>query len=166
MENPANSKSPPTLSASPTLSDTVHQQLFKMLARNLDYAPSAADLPAVIQVMIEDLRRHGLSDGDSDRVAEAFCTLGPHLQKWPTSRMVIESLPSKRMERSTRLLVPPTPLDEYCDEYLRSHPGATKKDACLEYLRQKQLLKNLPESVQVEDDEARAEREAIQSEGT
>ena len=165
MENPANSKSPQTLSARRTLSDTVSLQLFKMLARNLDYAPSAADLPAVIQVMIEDLRRHGLSDGDSDRVAEAFCTLGPHLQKWPTSRMVIESLPGSRAGRSTRLLMPPTPLDSYCDEYLRTHPGATKKDACLEYLRQKQLLKHLPESVSV-DDEARAERDAIQSEGT
>ena len=165
MENPANSKSPPMPYARQTLSDTVQQQLFKMLARNLDYAPSAADLPAVIQVMIEDLRRHGLSDGDSDRVAEAFCTLGPHLQKWPTSRMVIESLPGSRAGRSTRLLMPPTPLDSYCDEYLRTHPGATKKDACLEYLRQKQLLKHLPESVSV-DDEARAERDAIQSEGT
>ena len=164
MENPANSKSPPTLSARQTLSDTVSQQLFKMLARNLDYAPSAADLPAVIQVMIEDLRRRGLSDADADRIREAFATLGPHLQKWPTSRMVIESMPGSRVGRSTRLLVPPTPLDKYCDEYMRSHPGSTKKDACLEYLRQKQLLKNLPESVQIEDDEARIEREAIQSE--
>ena len=165
MENPANSKSPPTLSAKPTMSDTVHQQLFKMLARNLDYAPSAADLPAVIQVMIEDLRRHGLSDGDSDRVAEAFCTLGPHLQKWRTSRMVIDALPTKPFPRQSRMLVPPTALDGYCDEYMRNNPGASKKDACLSYLRQKQLLKNLPESVSAEDDEAAVERKAIQEEG-
>ena len=64
-------------------------------------------------------------------------------------------------------LPPPTQIYDYCNKYMRSHPGASKKDACLEYLRQKQLLKNLPESVSADvDDEARAEREAIQSEGT
>ena len=115
-------------------------------------------------MMTEDLRRRGLSDADADRIREAFATLGPHLQKWPTSRMVIDALPSRRLTRNTRMLVAPTPLDDYCDEYLRSHPGATKKDACLDYLRQKQLLKNLPESLQVDDDESRIEREAIQSE--
>lgn len=119
----------------------------------------------MIQVMTEDLRRRGLSDADADRIREAFAILGPHLQKWPTSRMVIDALPSKRIARNDRMLVAPTPLDDYCDEYLRSHPGAKKRDACIAYLRDRQLLKHLPASVSIDDDEARAEREAIQGEG-
>lgn len=116
----------------------------------------------VIQVMIEDLQNRGLRDADAERVEQAFRTLGPHLQKWPTSRMVIDALPRLEQKQSARLLPPPTPLDDYCDKYMQQHFGSTKKDACLAFLRQKQLLKNLPESLQ--DNEAKLEREAIQSE--
>lgn len=161
MQNPANSKSPPKPSVS--LAVTVESQLFKMLARNLDYAPSPSDISAVTQVMIEDLQSRGLRDADAERVEQAFRTLGPHLQKWPTSRMVIDALPAARPRQSARLLMAPTSLDSYCDDYIRQHPGASKKDACLEYLKQKQLLKNLPQSL-AEDEEAKQERAAIQQE--
>lgn len=113
--------------------------------------------------MIEDLQNRGLRDADAERVEQAFRTLGPHLQKWPTSRMVIDALPAAQQGYSAKLLLAPTPLDSYCDDYIRQHPGATKKEACLEYLKQKQLLKNLPQSL-AEDAEAKLEREAIQSE--
>lgn len=65
-----------------------------MLARQLDYAPNADELPFTVQVMTEDLARRGLSDADANRVREAFASLGPALQRWPTARMVIEALPS------------------------------------------------------------------------
>lgn len=107
--------------------------------------------------------RRGLTDADTFRVVEAFSNLGPHLQKWPTSRMVIDALPATRPRQTAMLLTAPTPLDSYCDDYIRQHPGSTKKDACLEYLKQKQLLKNLPQSL-AEDAEAKLEREAIQNE--
>lgn len=107
--------------------------------------------------------RRGLTDADASRVVEAFSNLGPHLQKWPTSHMVIDALPAARPRQSAKMLMAPTHLDSYCDDYIRQHPGATKKDACLEYLKQKQLLKNLPQSL-AEDAEAKLEREAIQSE--
>ena len=162
MQNPANSNRQPPRSA---LAICIEQQMFKMLARNLDYAPSAADLPAAIQVMTEDLMRRGLTDADAPRVVEAFSNLGPHLQKWPTSRMVIDALPAKQRQ-NPKLLASPTPLDSYCDEYARLHPGATKKEACLAFLKEKQLLKHLPAALadKTEDEEAKQERAAIQQE--
>ena len=106
--------------------------------------------------------RRGLTDADATRVVEAFSNLGPHLQKWPTSRMVIDALPAKQRQ-TANLLASPTPLDSYCDEYARLHPGATKKEACLAYLKQKNLLKNLPESL-ADEAEAKLERQAIMAE--
>lgn len=113
-------------------------------------------------MMIEDLQNRGLRDADAERVEQAFRILGPHLQKWPTSRMVIDALPATRPRQSAKMLMAPTYLDSYCDDYIRQHPGATKKDACLDYLKKKNLLKNLPQSL--EDEEAQQERAAIQSE--
>lgn len=72
----------------------VEQELYRMLARQLDYAPSADELPFTAQVMTDDLAHRGLRDSDCDRVREAFAKLGPTLQRWPTTRAVIESLPS------------------------------------------------------------------------
>ena len=78
-----------------------------MMARQLDHAPSAEELPFTIQVMTEDLSGKGLNDGDCDRVREAFRILGPSLDRWPTSRLVIESLPARKS--SQRWLKPPAP---------------------------------------------------------
>jgi len=77
------------------LRTVVEQELLKMLARQLDYAPTADELPFTAQVMTEDLVYRGLRDKDCDRVREAFQKLGPALQRWPTARIVIESMPSK-----------------------------------------------------------------------
>ena len=44
--------------------------------------------------MTEDLAHRGLRDADCDRVREAFAKLGPTLQRWPTARMVLETLPA------------------------------------------------------------------------
>ena len=116
--------------------------------------------------MNEDLLRRGLTDADAYRVVEAFSRLGQHLQKWPTSRTVIEALPPARQMRTASRLIAPTPMDDYVDKYMASHPLSSKKDACLAFLREKQLLKNLPASLTEEEAEAKAEREAIQSEPT
>lgn len=85
----------------------VQQELIRMLARQLDYAPTADELPFTAQVMTEDLAHRGLRDADCDRVREAFAKLGPTLQRWPTARMVIEALPSK--EQPYRALPRPAP---------------------------------------------------------
>src|SRR3990170_3493062 len=76
------------------LRTVVEQELLRMLARQLDYAPTADELPFTAQVMTEDLANRGLRDKDCDRVREAFHKLGPALQRWPTARMVLEVMPS------------------------------------------------------------------------
>lgn len=78
-----------------------------MLARQLDYAPTADELPFTAQVMTEDLVYRGLRDKDCDRVREAFQKLGPALQRWPTARMVLEVMPSA--EPPYRALPHPAP---------------------------------------------------------
>ena len=140
-----------------------------MLARQLDYAPTADELPFTVQVMTDDLVNHGLRDVDAPRVHQAFARLGPALQKWPTTRMVIEALPPpERKEPVHRpmLSAPLTSVDVFTEEYLRLHPGASKRDACMNYLMQKNQLKNLPKSLQYTEAEieAAAERAAIQEE--
>lgn len=50
------------------------------------------------------------------------------------------------------------------NSYIRQNPSATKREACLNYLKAKGLHSLIPESVIAEDEEARMEREAIQSE--
>lgn len=77
------------------LREVVTQEMIRMLARQLDYAPAADELPFTAQVMVDDLHRVGLSDVDTDRVIAAFRHLGPRTQRWPTARMVLECLPSK-----------------------------------------------------------------------
>ena len=140
-----------------------------MLARQLDYAPTADELPFTVQVMTDDLVNHGLRDIDAPRVREAFARLGAALQKWPTTRTVIEALPPperKEMVHRTMLSAPETALDRFVEEYLRVHPGSSKRDACMNYLKQKQLLKHLPKSLQEIESEIEdaAERAAIQEE--
>lgn len=87
------------------LKTIIMQEMIKMLARQLDCSPAADELPFSAQVMTDDFIRIGLTDSDAERVSEAFQRLGPRVQRWPTSRMVIEALPEKK---SLRL---PPPLD-------------------------------------------------------
>lgn len=65
-------------------------EMLKMLARGLDWSPSPEDLPAKIVVMCEDLFRHGFRDHDAPRIATAFQFLGPRIQRWPTSKQIID----------------------------------------------------------------------------
>ena len=146
----------------------IKQELLRMLARQLDYAPTADELPFTVQVMTDDLVNRGLRDADVPRLREAFARLGPALQKWPTARTVIEALPPPHKDMIYRpmLSAPSTALDRFVEEYLRANPHASKRDACINYLKQKNQLKNLPKSLQeIESEiEAAAERAAIQSE--
>lgn len=87
---------------SQTLQAVVEQELFRCLARQLDRAPRPEDLPFTIQVMVEDLRTHGLRDEDAPRVADAFRRLGPTLSRWPTAPAVIAALP-KHADAAKRL---------------------------------------------------------------
>ena len=82
-----------------TLTETIRNELARMLARQLDYAPAADELPFTIQVMADDLARMGLTDDDVERVQAAFQILGPQTQRWPTTRMVTECLPRKSVPR-------------------------------------------------------------------
>ena len=86
--------------------EIVTQELVKMMARQLDSAPSAAELPFTIQVMTEDLQRQGLRDEDCDRIAESFKTLGPVLNRWPTANHVIAVIPKREQKK-----LPSTPID-------------------------------------------------------
>lgn len=85
------------------LHEAIEQNLFKCLARRLDRAPQSQDLPYTIAVMEEDLRTHGLTDDDAQRVNDAFRRIGPSLQRWPTAATVIVALPRRpaahRLER-------------------------------------------------------------------
>src|SRR3990167_4793203 len=98
-----------------TLAETIRNELARMLARQLDYAPAADELPFTIQVMADDLGRRGLTDDDSARVQEAFRVLGPQTQRWPTSRMVMECLPAKN---SYRQLPTPKPDPQFVSAQL------------------------------------------------
>jgi hypothetical protein len=82
------------------LQTIVEQELYRMLARQLDYAPTADELPFTAKVMTDDLVYRGLRDQDCDRVREAFQKLGPALQRWPTARMVIEAMPPEQPDRA------------------------------------------------------------------
>ena len=119
-------------------------------------------------MMVEDLESRGLTDADAHRVEMAISSLGPHIQKWPTSKMVIEALPPHQFRPFREMLLPPSPMDAYVDNYIAKNPMATKREACMKYLREKQSLKRLPKSLQDEESEAEAnaERKAIQDEVT
>lgn len=54
-----------------------------------------------IQVMHDDLKRLGLTDGDSGRVQGAFNIVCTEIGKWPTSYMIKENLPRKKKSLSS-----------------------------------------------------------------
>ena len=57
-------------------------------------------------------------------------------------------------------------IEAYVSAYISDNPKATKRDACMAFLKDKQLLKHLPDSLRdaESDIEANAERQAIQDE--
>lgn len=78
-----------------TLAGVLHIELHKMLARRLEFAPAPENLPAAYAVILEDLKRYGLTDADTDRLRWAFWHLGPRIDRWPTPWTIIQALPSK-----------------------------------------------------------------------
>lgn len=78
-----------------TLSQVVTEELTKMMARQLDYAPAAEDLPYTIAIMTGDLQRKGLTDDDELRVREAFGNVAINAVRWPTTYMVLEHMPGR-----------------------------------------------------------------------
>ncbi len=73
-----------------------------MLARRLDFAPAAEEIPQVISVYVDDLSAHGLTDADAGRVRVAFETVGRKTGRWPRPVDVIGALPKR--EDQTPLL--------------------------------------------------------------
>ena len=107
-----------------TLIETIRNELARMLARQLDYAPAADELPFSIQVMSDDLTRRGLADDDAGRVQAAFEVLGPQIQRWPTARMVLECLPAK----ATPVMLPAPKPDQ---KFVSAQLNTTKKNHAL-----------------------------------
>ena len=58
-------------------------------------------------------------------------------------------------------------VNAHAERYCHARPGATKREACLAYLREHGLMGSLPDSLKrAADVEASTEREAIMSEST
>ena len=153
-----------------------------MLARRLDYCPSAESLPMTVQVMIEDLHRRGLTDVDAMRVQAAFEELGNKINRWPTSFKVIEALPKRAPQKNiTRQSRQTRDLDEvllalhHAIEHKGKYrsvmlPGEGYGDYRKAYEKSNLTMQqfndmrlNLSQKKR-DDDEARAERAAIQGE--
>ncbi len=103
------------------------------MARQLDHTPAGDELPCTVQVMVDDLIARGLQDADCDRVRQAFTTLGPTLDRWPTSKQVIEALPPRQREAFTALPAPggiPPQMQAMLD-MARTRAGAKRKSILL-----------------------------------
>lgn len=87
----------------PRLRQTLHLSLGRMLARCLDRAPAADDLPRVVDVYHDDLVDHGLRDEDAHRVAAALAKAGRMAERWPRPREVILNLPRRRPPHLAKL---------------------------------------------------------------
>jgi len=69
------------------------QEMTKMLARNLRYAPAADELPIVVSVMEEDLRALGYKDDDIERILYAINQVGRAIDDWPTVNTIRKNIP-------------------------------------------------------------------------
>ena len=70
----------------------ISQQLVRMLARNLDRAPQAEELPLCIQVLCDDLMNCGYTDADATRVAGAIDKYGRDADVWPNTKRIQDTL--------------------------------------------------------------------------
>ncbi len=68
------------------------QEMTKMLARNLRYAPAADELPIVVSVMEEDLRALGYKDDDIERIVYAINQVGRATDDWPTVNTIKKNI--------------------------------------------------------------------------
>jgi len=129
---------------------TINEEMMLMMARQLEYAPAADDLPAVAKVMYHDLVRLGLKNEDSDRVRKAFQGIALNLGRWPTAFMVKENLPKSTVDRKA---LPNASLPKTVQENLERMgmaqlPGESHKDyaiRCAQYMSDNYDLGNLPD---------------------
>ena len=68
------------------------QEMTKLLARNLRYAPAADELPIVVSVMEEDLRALGYKDDDIERIVYAINQVGRATDDWPTVNTIKKNI--------------------------------------------------------------------------
>ena len=69
------------------------QEMTKMLARNLRYAPAADELPIVVSVMTDDLMALGYKDDDIPRIVYAINQVGRAIDDWPTVNTIRKNIP-------------------------------------------------------------------------
>ena len=65
------------------LYQVISQQLTRMLARRLENAPAADELPMCAQVLCDDLMNCGYMDGDATKVGGAIDRYGRGAERWP-----------------------------------------------------------------------------------
>lgn len=113
-----------------------------MLARKLDYSPKAEELPATINVMVDDFRNMGLGEHDSQRVLSAFQQYAIEAKRWPTTSRIKEHLPpSTIVPRITHKPSPPKIIMDYMTKH--GLHGASR-EKCLEHLNENGYIDNLP----------------------
>lgn len=81
-----------------SVESAINGGLMRMVARQLDYTPAADDMGAICKVYISDLKNYGLSDDDAPRILQALEYLACRTNRFPTPKMIVDALPSKRMD--------------------------------------------------------------------
>ena len=82
-----------------SLQKTILRELTRMLARSLDNAPAADELPYYAEVMYQDITSAmQLDDDDCQRLTHAFNLYGRGATKWPVPRQIIEIINAYRYE--------------------------------------------------------------------
>ena len=71
------------------------QEMTKMLARNLRYAPAADELPIVVSVLTEDFMALGYRDEDIPRIVYAINQVGRAIDDWPTVNTIRKNIPQQ-----------------------------------------------------------------------
>lgn len=82
------------------LNEVIAQEMTKMAARRVDYAPTdQKDIAIAIRIMQSDLAKLNLKDSDCDRVRATFDTIALQIGKWPTAYMVRDNLIKRHPRR-------------------------------------------------------------------
>ena len=139
------------------LTEVVATELTKMLARQLDYSPAAEDLPYNIQVMVEDLRRVGLTDTDAERVQSAFADIATNVDRWPTMYMVREHMPGRQHTRKELPAPAPRRIMEHLKEIgLEQLSGESSADwaaRCRQWCRDRGAALSAPKHIAAQFEE-------------
>src|SRR3990167_7842386 len=84
--------------SSSQLYQAIIKQLTRMLARALDKAPAADELPLYAQVLTDDLMNCGYGDTHAALVASAIDRYGRDAEVWPNTRRIQDVLREMREE--------------------------------------------------------------------